>query len=58
METTIMAKNKIRTLVKMISTESSHVYWTQKNKRSDNQRLELHKYDPTMQRHVLYREAK
>ena len=53
-----MAKSNIRTLVKMVSTESKHVYWTQKNKRSNSQRLELHKFDLTVNRHVLYREAR
>ena len=53
-----MAKNNGRVLAKMVSTESRHMYWTQKNKRSDGQRLELRKYDPTVQQHVLYREAR
>ena len=54
-----MAKKKgVRILVKMRSTESSHMYWTQKNRRNDPSRLELKKYDPTLRRHVVYREAK
>ncbi len=54
-----MAKKKnIRLVVRLVSTESHHCYWTEKNRRNDPQRLELHKYDPTLRRHVLYREAK
>lgn len=53
-----MAKNKIRVLVKMVSTESKHMYWTEKNRRNDGERIELRKFDPTVNRHVLYREAR
>jgi large subunit ribosomal protein L33 len=51
-------KKKERAQIKMVSTESAHVYYTQKNKRNDSNRLELKKYDPTLRRHVLYRESK
>ncbi len=54
-----MAKKKgARILVKMRSAETSHVYWTEKNRRNDPQRIELRKYDPIVRQHVLYREAK
>jgi len=53
-----MAKKGPRILVKLRSTESSHMYLTSKNRRNDNQRLELKKYDPTLRRHVIYRETK
>ena len=53
-----MAKKGSRTLVKMRSTESGHMYYTQKNRRNDTARLELKKYDPLVRRHVLYKEAK
>ena len=33
-------------------------YITKKNRRNDPNRLELKKYDPTLRRHVVYREAK
>ncbi len=45
-------------LVKMRSTESSHMYLTSKNRRNDPSRLELKKFDPTLRRHVIYRESK
>ena len=53
-----MAKNKNRDLVKLKSTESSHTYHTRKNKRNTTQRLEVKKYDPTLKRHVMYRETR
>lgn len=54
-----MAKKKgVRILVKMRSTESAHTYWTEKNRRNTQGRLELKKYDPVIRRHTLYREAK
>jgi large subunit ribosomal protein L33 len=53
-----MAKKEVRIVVKLVSTESGHVYYTQKSKRNDPQRLELRKYDPTLRRHVLYRESR
>lgn len=53
-----MAKKGPRVLIKMRSTESSHMYLTEKNRRNDSGRLELKKYDPIVRRHVIYREAK
>jgi large subunit ribosomal protein L33 len=53
-----MAKKGPRQIVKMRSTESSHMYLTVKNRRNDPNRLELRKYDPVVRRHVIYRETK
>jgi len=53
-----MARRGPRVLVKLRSTESSHMYLSQKNRRNDTQRLEMKKYDPTLRRHVLYRETR
>lgn len=54
-----MAKKKgVRTVIKLRSTESHHVYYTMKNRRNDPNRLELRKYDPTLRKHVLYRETR
>jgi large subunit ribosomal protein L33 len=53
-----MARRGPRQIVKMRSTESAHTYWTTKNRRNDPNRMELKKYDPTLRRHVLYRETK
>lgn len=54
-----MAKKKgVRIVIKMRSTESSHMYISEKNRRNNPQRLELKKYDPIVRRHVIYREAR
>ncbi len=53
-----MAKKGNRVLVKLRSSESGHMYYTQKNRRNDTNRLELTKYDPLVRKHVVYRETK
>ena len=53
-----MAKKGNRVLVKLKSTESGHMYYTQKNRRTDQGRLEMKKYDPIVRKHVLYKETK
>ncbi len=53
-----MAKKGPRVIVKLRSTESSHMYLSEKNRRNDTNRLELRKYDPTLRKHVTYRETK
>lgn len=50
--------SKSRETIKLKSTESKHIYWTIKNKKKTTNRLELKKYDPTLRRHVVYKEAK
>ena len=47
-----------RSWIKLQSTESKHCYFTYKNRRNTTKRLELKKYDPTLRKHVLYREGK
>lgn len=52
-------KNKeARSYVKMQSSESAHFYMTERNRRNSTNRLELRKYDPTLRKHVVYKEAK
>lgn len=53
-----MAKKDDRSQVKLRSTESSFMYYTTKNKRNTPDRLELRKYDPTLRRHVIFKEHK
>ena len=50
-----MAADSINVILR--STESRHFYTTTKNKRN-KEKLELKKYDPTLRKHVLYREEK
>jgi large subunit ribosomal protein L33 len=45
-----------RILIHMRSTESSHQYHTYKNRQNQPDRLELKKFDPTLRKHVMYRE--
>ena len=53
-----MAKKGARENIKLKSTESSECYWTTKNKKTQKERLELKKYDSTLRRHVIFKEAK
>jgi len=53
-----MAKKKIRQIITLESTESSFRMSTVKNPRNTTARLELKKYDPTLKKHVLFREKK
>ena len=53
-----MAKKNVRMLVKLRSTESGHIYMTEKNRRNDPNRLELKKFDPILRKHVMYKETR
>lgn len=53
-----MAKTGPRNQIKLKSTESPHTYHTSKNRRNQQARLEVKKYDPTLRKHVLYREER
>ena len=53
-----MAKSGPRHQIMLKSTESSHVYCTSKNRRNQQARLEIKKYDPTLRKHVVYREQR
>ncbi|HTZ86389.1 MAG TPA: 50S ribosomal protein L33 [Solirubrobacteraceae bacterium] len=51
-------RNATRMTIRLLSTESSSVYWTTKSKRNTPGRLELRKYDPKLRRHVTFKEAR
>jgi large subunit ribosomal protein L33 len=51
-------KKDVRLLVRLKSTESGHLYYTEKNRRNHPGRLELRRYDPIVRRHVMYKESK
>lgn len=54
-----MAKKKgNRVIIKLKSSESGHVYWSEKNRKNDTGRLELRRFDPILRRHVMYKEEK
>jgi large subunit ribosomal protein L33 len=48
-----------RTIVYLVSTAGTgHYYTTTKNKRKQQDKLQLRKYDPKARKHVLYVEGK
>ena len=49
---------KRRVQVKLRSTESAYMYVTTKNPKKHPERMELRKYDPTLKRHVNFKEEK
>ena len=51
------SKNKGPQKVRLKSTESPHCYYTIKNKRNIQGKMELKKYDPVVNKHVLYKET-
>lgn len=53
-----MAKSKKREKVKLKSTESDFTYHTVKNKSNTQERLAIKKYDPTLRKHVEFKETK
>jgi len=54
----IMAKGKeARNIIKLQSSESNHCYFSQKNRNNSKERIQLRKYDPTLRKHVMYKEA-
>ncbi len=53
-----MAKGKeARGIIKLVSSESTHCYFTQKNRNNTKERISLKKYDPTLRKRVMYKEA-
>lgn len=53
-----MAKGKeARGLIKLVSSESDHCYFTQKNRNNTKDRIQLKKYDPKVRKRVMYKEA-
>lgn len=51
--------SELRPIVRMRSTAGTgSTYVTRKNRRNDPDRLVLRKYDPTLRRHVEFREER
>lgn len=49
----------MREKIKLVSTaKTGHYYTTTKNKRTQTEKMETKKFDPTIRKHVLYKEAK
>tara|TARA_Y100001949_G_scaffold85470_2_gene72192 strand:+ start:1033 stop:1230 length:198 start_codon:yes stop_codon:yes gene_type:complete len=50
---------KMREKIRLVSTAGTgHFYSTDKNKRLHPEKMETKKYDPTIRKHVLYKESK
>ena len=49
----------MREKIKLVSTaKTGHYYTTTKNKKEHPDKMETKKFDPTIRKHVLYKEAK
>ena len=49
----------MRDKIKMVSSANTdHFYTTTKNKRTMPEKLEMKKFDPTIRKYVMYKEAK
>ncbi len=48
-----------RDKIRLVSTAGTgHFYTTDKNKKTMTGKMEIKKYDPTIRKHVMYKEAK
>lgn len=45
-------------LIKLKSTKSDYSYWTRKNRKKVERKIEVMKYDPTLRKRVLFKEGK
>ncbi len=53
-----MARNKDTVIkVRLKSSESNHCYYTTKNRRNAQGKMEVKKYDPFVRKHVMYKES-
>ena len=49
----------MRELIRLISSAGTgHFYTTDKNKRTTPHTIEINKFDPTIRKHVIYKEGK
>ena len=54
-----MAKKGAREKIRLVSSAGTgHFYTTTKNKRNMPGKMEIKKFDPTIRKHVMYKEAK
>ena len=54
----LMAKSAREKIRLVSSAGTGHFYTTDKNKRNMPEKMEIKKYDPTIRKHVIYKEAK
>lgn len=49
----------MREMIRLISSAGTgYTYYTNKNKRTQPEKIELKKYDPKVRKHVVFNEAK
>ncbi len=53
-----MAKSASDKIKLVSSAGTGHFYTTMKNKKNTPGKMEMRKYDPTIRKHVMYKEAK
>jgi large subunit ribosomal protein L33 len=53
-----MAKSNREQIRLVSSAGTGHFYTTAKNKKLHPEKMETRKYDPTIRKHVIYKEAK
>ena len=53
-----MARSNRETIKLVSSAGTGHYYTIQKNKKLHPEKMETKKYDPTIRKHVIYKEAK
>jgi len=45
-------------LIKLKSTKSDYSYWSRKNRKKVERKIEVLKYDPTLRKRVIFKEVK
>jgi len=45
-------------LIRLKSTKSDYVYFSRKNKKKVERKIEVMKFDPTLRKRVMFKEAK
>jgi ribosomal protein L33 len=45
-------------LIQLKNKETGEIYWSRKNKRKVERKIELKKYSKTLKKHVTFKEAK
>ncbi len=49
----------MRDIIKLVSSaKTGHFYTTTKNKKLQPEKMEVKKFDPTIRKHVMYKESK
>lgn len=51
-------KKKKKTMIKLVSSESSYIYYTYKNPKNTEGKLSIKKFDPKLRKHVVFNEKK